>query len=242
MSGRKPPSSHRPGDANYEVGYGKPPTGSRFRKGQSGNPAGRRKGSKNRIPAMQDERLKTIILEEAYRNIRVREGEKTVSLPVIRAAVRTMANKGLKGETRSLNRFLEMVGLVEDQRYKLYSEYLQTMIKLKHDLEEERETQKRLGIKNAPELFPNPDDILIDYNTGTVEIRGPFTREDIPKWKKVRRHIHDLGEMIRELEMGVGFAEGREDNPELLEELRERHRELVERLGPGTPPKLPKLK
>ena len=31
----------------YEVGYGKPPTHGRFRAGQSGNPAGRRKGVRN---------------------------------------------------------------------------------------------------------------------------------------------------------------------------------------------------
>jgi hypothetical protein len=31
--------------ASYEVGYGRPPVASRFRKGQSGNPSGRRKAS-----------------------------------------------------------------------------------------------------------------------------------------------------------------------------------------------------
>lgn len=34
-----------PGD--YEVGHGRPPKGTRFRKGQSGNPKGRPKGSRN---------------------------------------------------------------------------------------------------------------------------------------------------------------------------------------------------
>jgi hypothetical protein len=31
----------------YNVGYGKPPVQTRFRKGQSGNPKGRGKGSRN---------------------------------------------------------------------------------------------------------------------------------------------------------------------------------------------------
>jgi hypothetical protein len=31
----------------YDVGYGKPPLHTRFRKGQSGNPKGRGKGTKN---------------------------------------------------------------------------------------------------------------------------------------------------------------------------------------------------
>jgi phage terminase large subunit-like protein len=39
---------------DYEVGYGKPPASSRFRKGQSGNRSGRPKGTKN---------LKTDLLE-----------------------------------------------------------------------------------------------------------------------------------------------------------------------------------
>jgi Family of unknown function (DUF5681) len=32
---------------NYDVGYGKPPLHSRFKKGRSGNPHGRPKGSSN---------------------------------------------------------------------------------------------------------------------------------------------------------------------------------------------------
>ena len=34
--------------ADYEVGYGRPPVHSRFRKGQSGNPRGRRSPPLNR--------------------------------------------------------------------------------------------------------------------------------------------------------------------------------------------------
>jgi hypothetical protein len=45
MSRRKPPRN-RSGD--YKVGKYRPPVESQFKKGQSGNPPGRRKGSKNR--------------------------------------------------------------------------------------------------------------------------------------------------------------------------------------------------
>ena len=38
-------------DEDYEVGYGKPPKDSRFKLGQSGNPNGRPKGSRNRVPS-----------------------------------------------------------------------------------------------------------------------------------------------------------------------------------------------
>lgn len=63
-----------PARKRYEVGYGKPPVATRFRKGVSGNPRGRPKGARNRRPALNEERLKDIILDEAYRMISVRDG------------------------------------------------------------------------------------------------------------------------------------------------------------------------
>jgi len=46
----------------YEVGYSKPPTATRFQPGVSGNPVGRKKGSKNKPPGMHEERLQEIFL------------------------------------------------------------------------------------------------------------------------------------------------------------------------------------
>lgn len=40
-------------ERDYEVGYGKPPVGRRFKKGQSGNPSGgRAKSAKSRLPLL----------------------------------------------------------------------------------------------------------------------------------------------------------------------------------------------
>jgi hypothetical protein len=49
-----------PQTANYDVGYAKPPERSRFKKGYSGNPRGRPRGAKNKLPRLHEERLKTI--------------------------------------------------------------------------------------------------------------------------------------------------------------------------------------
>ena len=60
----------------YTVGYAKPPPDTRFQPGQSENPKGRPKGKKKPPQFLQHERLKEIILAEAYRPIKVNDGDK----------------------------------------------------------------------------------------------------------------------------------------------------------------------
>jgi len=49
---------------DYEVGYGKPPTETRFVKGKSGNPSGRPKGTKNAATIFRDVTRQTIRVTE----------------------------------------------------------------------------------------------------------------------------------------------------------------------------------
>jgi Family of unknown function (DUF5681) len=79
--GKKPPGP---------VGYGKPPVHSRFRKGQSGNPSGKRR------PA-DAERSKKLIRQEAYRLLTVREGDKVVRMPALQAVLRSQIASAAKG-------------------------------------------------------------------------------------------------------------------------------------------------
>ena len=74
----------------YEVGYGKPPVRTRFRKGVSGNPRG---GSR----AQRAARARALALKEAYRLITVREGDKVMSLPAIQAVMRSQVALAVKG-------------------------------------------------------------------------------------------------------------------------------------------------
>lgn len=89
---RQPPSQP------YQVGYGKPPAHSRFKPGQSGNPSGRPKGAKNKRLALHEERLKSIILEEAYRFIKVSDGDRPVSIPMAQAVIRSLAVNAARGK------------------------------------------------------------------------------------------------------------------------------------------------
>jgi hypothetical protein len=87
-----------PENADYEVGYGKPPRRTRFRKGRSGNPGGRPRG-------VTAGRAKALALKEAYRMVGVKVGDEVVYLPAIQAILRgqiALAAKGNASAQREL--------------------------------------------------------------------------------------------------------------------------------------------
>src|SRR5262249_35755078 len=96
-------SCARPRD--YAVGYGKPPEHAQFKKGQSGNPRGRRKGSKN---------LLTLIREELDRPIAVREDGRSRKVRACDALAKRLVHKGLSGHDRSIELLFKLLGIHAD--------------------------------------------------------------------------------------------------------------------------------
>jgi hypothetical protein len=78
-------------DETYEVGYKRPPAATRFKPGQSGNPAGRPKGRKN---------FSSLIQEAANREIEVTVGSKKRSMTMAAAFVQTVFKAALSGNTK----------------------------------------------------------------------------------------------------------------------------------------------
>lgn len=168
----------------YEVGYAKPPAATRFKKGQSGNPSGRPKGKKTQLPGLNEERMKIIILQEAYRDIKVRDGERTVTVPIAQAVLRSLAVNAVKGQHRSQRLFAELLSAVETSHKALHDEWLQTAMQYKVDWEIELDRRARLGVIGAPEPLPHPDHVIIDLQVGTARVVGPSTKVEKLAWDK----------------------------------------------------------
>lgn len=83
----------------YDVGYGKPPAHSRFRPGQSGNPAGRKKGVRN---------LKTDVMRVLTAPVKVKQEGKTRTGSTQEAALMVLREKALRGDARALDRICEL--------------------------------------------------------------------------------------------------------------------------------------
>jgi Family of unknown function (DUF5681) len=187
--------------SDYEVGYGKPPVASRFKPGRSGNPSGRRKGTKKTtvLPALNDERMKTIILQEAYRTIDINDVNGSINIPMVQAIVRSLAVNAAKGNQRAQRLFTQLLSSVEKDNKRAHDEWVQTAINYKADWDEELERCRKLGIQ-APDPIPHPDHVIIDMQTGSVRITGPMTKED--KAKLDRYQAYKADSLVEVAELG----------------------------------------
>jgi hypothetical protein len=84
---------------SYDVGYRKPPKAAQFKKGRSGNPTGRRKGSLN---------LATDLRDELSERITVREDGKPRRISKQRALIKSLLAKALQGDPRAATALLAL--------------------------------------------------------------------------------------------------------------------------------------
>lgn len=108
------------------VGYGRPPQHTRFKKGSSGNPKGRPKGSKN---------LDTLLVELVSERVTINENGIPKKVSKLAAMHKQLANKGAIGDLRALQMILQKLDAIE-RRSQATSEVFE---------EADREVMKELG-------------------------------------------------------------------------------------------------
>ena len=181
----------------YKVGYAKPPEDSRFKKGCSGNPSGRPRKAKDKKPQWDPVLRPTdnLILEEAYRPVTIREGEKSIELPAIQASVRALAISAMKGSRLAQKQLSDIVRSVEARKNAEQLEVLEVMIEYKQKWTAELERRQQYGII-APDPVPHPDDIFIDLIKGNIEIEGPMDDKQKEFWDERFERMADSQESV----------------------------------------------
>jgi Family of unknown function (DUF5681) len=87
-----------------KVGRGNPPKHTQFRKGTTGNPKGRPKGSKN---------VSTYIMEAARDQVSATVGGRTRMISKIQATAMQLATKAAGGDQAAIGKFLDWVDEIE---------------------------------------------------------------------------------------------------------------------------------
>ncbi len=87
------------GNNDPKLGYGRPPVSRQFRKGQSGNPKGRPKGTAN---------VATILTRTLRERVVINENGRRKTISKLEAAVKQLVNKAASGELRALRHLVEL--------------------------------------------------------------------------------------------------------------------------------------
>jgi hypothetical protein len=130
--------------SDYAVGYGRPPKETQFRPGKSGNPNGRRKGSRS-VGA---------VLNDVFRQmIEVTENGKTRRVAALEAMACRLRNDALRGDAKAIKLSIELL--------RRHSETNESSVQLDELLAEDQE----ILAQYLPELEPakkgdgdDPDD------------------------------------------------------------------------------------
>ena len=76
-----------------DVGYRRPPKATRFKKGRSGNPGGRPRGSRN---------IGRVLLDVTRQKVSVTENGKTRQMPALEVAIRRLTNEAIQKDQSAL--------------------------------------------------------------------------------------------------------------------------------------------
>ena len=90
--------------SDYDVGYAKPPVSTRFAVGQSGNPRGRPKGSRN---------VATTLLRELGAMVTIQENGRRRKITKLEAIMKQQVNQAASGDNRCAQFVVGLVQIAE---------------------------------------------------------------------------------------------------------------------------------
>jgi Family of unknown function (DUF5681) len=181
---KNPQKSARAKSRNYR----NPPAEHRFKKGQSGNPKGRPR--KDREPvhsalvevegevffAVEDP-ANAIILREADRIYRLREGDRFAEISAFEAMVRRGFAAAANGSMQAVRQMLPLVLSAQASRSAAKALAFANALELQRRNRDLLDRCEKNGLP-PPDVVPHPDDMRFNPENLTVEYFGPITKAE----------------------------------------------------------------
>lgn len=169
-------------DKPIKKGRGYPPVEHQFPPGVSGWPRGRPLGSKNKkkaVPGLTPS--EQIAVEEAARMVKTSDGE----MPALRAVNRAQFVTAIKGGTNAQRNAIEHIERIEAKKA---AEHSAAMLKCE-EYKQQYEAHKAIANERQlayiyDTLLPHPEDVEVDFDTGTIAVFGPANTKERKLWNE----------------------------------------------------------
>lgn len=200
---------HSPEGSTYDVGYGKPPKPSQFKPGQSGNPRGRPRGSKNRPKPLSE--FEHYLFEELEREHEVHNGGKVRKMNAKQIIASRLVASAAKGDAKAQKFVIDEMHRADQHRRESHAERWERLAEIKMDINTSWATYHAIWRHFG---LPHPNTIVRDTEGGILFLE-PLTPEE-------RLDRFRLRQDLKAVEEALKLAEANDENTTRLKARRRR--------------------
>lgn len=185
-------------DDDY-IGYGRPPSWTKFQKGRSGNPKGRPRRAKPQTDAAPHPSAQDDILRRALaKPVEIREGGKNRQVPMKEVIQQKQIHLAAMGSIHAQREVLRAARELEERdrlRAEAKIEADERMFQYIVELRSKQASAWQAAAAEGREPdrpWPHPDDLIVDHVTKQWDIRGPFNEDGVDFFWMLRadRDVH----------------------------------------------------
>jgi hypothetical protein len=92
--------------------------------------------------------------------------------------------------------YAELLSSTERSKRESYDVYMKRVVDYKATATKELDHRRRVEM-SEDDLIPHAEDIIMNTSAGTVEIKGPMTREEKKAWDELARRRDEAAAQIR---------------------------------------------